>query len=207
MAIVDVIDQNGNKIKELMLNDTVFNTDIHDVAIYLSIKQYLHNQRKWNRATKTKGEVSGGGKKPWRQKGTGRARVGSIRSPLWRGGGTTFGPQPGGRNIKVNKKVIHLAIRSVLSSKYKDKLLIIVDGFNLDKIKTKLASEILNKLGIKNALIILDSINPNFQLSTRNIEKIKVIRNDTVNIFDLMKYKQLVLTEKSALKLEEALSK
>ncbi|MGB9735225.1 MAG: 50S ribosomal protein L4 [bacterium] len=207
MAIVDVVDQNGNKLKELTLDDVVFNSNVHEVAVYLAVRQYLHNQREWHRATKTKGEVSGGGKKPWRQKGTGRARAGSIRSPLWRGGGTVFGPQPGGRELKVNKKVIRLAIRSVLSSKYKDKLLIVVDGFNLDSIKTKIANEILKKLGINNALIVLDSANPNFQLSTRNIEKIKVIRNDTINVYDLMKYKQLVLTEKSALKLQEALSK
>ncbi|MGC9026535.1 MAG: 50S ribosomal protein L4, partial [bacterium] len=171
------------------------------------VKAYLANQRQGTVSTKTRGDVSGSGRKPWRQKGTGRARAGSIRSPLWRGGGTVFGPQPGGRELKVNKKVIRLAIRSVLSSKYKDKLLIVVDGFNLDSIKTKIANEILKKLGINNALIVLDSANPNFQLSTRNIEKIKVIRNDTINVYDLMKYKQLVLTEKSALKLQEALSK
>jgi large subunit ribosomal protein L4 len=207
MANIDVIDQNGNKIKELTLDDKVFNADVHEAAIYLAIKQYLHNQREWNRATKTKGEVSGGGKKPWRQKGTGRARAGSIRSPLWKGGGTTFGPQPGGRMLKINKKVIKLATRSVLSVKYKDKLLIVIDGFNIDKIKTKAVSELFKKLGINNALIVLDSSNPNFQLSARNIPKIKVIRNNTLNVYDIMKYRQLVLTEKSALMLQEALSR
>ncbi len=207
MAIVDVVDQNGNKLKELTLDDMVFNTEVHDTAIYLTIKQYLHNQRQWSRATKTKGEVSGSGKKPWKQKGTGRARVGMIRSPLWRGGGITFGPQPGGRVIKVNRKIVKLAARSVLSSKYKDKMLIVIDGFNLDEIKTKVVYEIFKKLGINNALIVLDGSNPNFQFSARNIDKIKVIRNNTFNVYDAMKYKQLVLTEKAALLFQEALNK
>ncbi len=207
MAIIDVLDQNGNKLKELTLDDSVFNADVHDTALYLTLKQYMHNQRQWSRATKTKGEVSGSGKKPWRQKGTGRARVGTTRSPLWRGGGITFGPQPGGRTIKVNKKIVQLAARSVLSSKYKDKTLFVIDGFNLEGIKTKIVSEIFKKLGISNALIVLDSSNPKFQLSARNIDKIKVIKNNTFNVYDAMKYKQLVLTEKSAMLFQEALIK
>ncbi len=207
MAIVDVVDQNGNKLKELTLDDVVFNAEVHDTAIYLTLKQYLHNQRQWSRATKTKGEVSGSGKKPWKQKGTGRARVGTIRSPLWRGGGITFGPQPGGKVLKVNKKIVQLAARSVLSSKYKGKMLIVIDGFNLDKIKTKVVYEIFKKLGINNALVVLDSSNPNFQLSARNIDKIKIIRNNTFNVYDAMKYKQLVMTEKAALMFQEALNK
>ncbi len=207
MAIVDVVDQNGNKLKELVLDDMIFNNEVHDTAIYLTLKQYLHNQRQWSRATKTKGNVSGSGKKPWKQKGTGRARVGTIRSPLWRGGGITFGPQPGGRVIKVNRKIVKLAARSVLSSKYKDKMLIVIDGFNIDKIKTKVVCEIFKKLGIDNALIVLDSSNPNFQFSARNIDKIKVIKNNMFNVYDAMKYRQLVLTEKAALMFQEALNK
>ncbi len=207
MAIVDVVDQNGNKLKELTLDDTVFNAQVHDTAVYLTLKQYMHNQRQFTRATKTKGDVSGSGKKPWRQKGTGRARVGTIRSPLWRGGGTTFGPQPGGRTIKVNRKIVQLATRSVLSSKFKDKMLVVIDGFNLEGIKTKVAAGIFSKLGISNALVVLDSSNPKFQLSARNIDKIKVIKNNTFNVYDAMKYKQLVLTEKTALMFQEALIK
>ncbi len=207
MAVVDVIDQNGNKLKELTLKDEVFNADVHEPALYLAIKQYMHNQRQWNRSTKTKGEISGGGKKPWKQKGTGRARAGSIRSPLWRGGGTTFGPQPGERMLKVNKKIIKLAGRSALSSKYKDKLLIVVDSFKVDQIKTKAVYGILKKLAISNALIVLDGGNRDFQLSARNLKKIKVIRDTTFNVFDTMKYNQLVLTEKTALVLQEALDK
>ena len=207
MAIVDVVDQNGNKLKELTLDDVVFNAEVHDTAIYLTLKQFLHNQRQWSRATKTKGDVSGSGKKPWKQKGTGRARVGTIRSPLWRGGGITFGPQPGGRVLKVNKKTVQLAARSVLSSKYQGKTLIVIDGFKLETIKTKVVYEIFKKLGINNALVVLDSSNPNFQLSARNIAKIKIIRNNTFNVYDAMKYKQLVLTQKAALMFQEALNK
>lgn len=207
MAVVDVMDQNGNKVKELVLDDNVFNIEMHEPAVYLTVKQYLHNQRQWSRATKTRGEVRGGGRKPWRQKGSGNARAGSTRSPIWRGGGIAFGPQPGGRGFKVNKKIAKLAVRSVLSSKYKDKLLFLVDGFNIDEIKTKKVYTILKKLGINNALVILDSSNPNFQLSVRNINKMKVIRNDVLNVYDIMRYKQLVLTEKTALTLQERLSK
>ncbi len=207
MAVVDVLDQNGNKLKELTLDDGIFNIEVHEPAIYLAVKQYLHNQRHWTRATKTKGEVSGGGKKPWKQKGTGRARAGSIRSPLWKGGGTTFGPQPGGRALKINKKLVKLAARSALSSKYRDKMLMVIDDFKIDQIKTKIVHEMLKKLGINNALIILDTAHQNFQLSARNIDKIKVIRNNTFNVYDVMKYRQLVLTEKTALMLQEALNK
>ncbi len=207
MAIVDVIDQNGNKLKELTLKDEVFNTTVHEPAIYLAIKQYMHNQRQWNRSTKTKGEVRGGGKKPWKQKGTGRARVGSIRSPLWKGGGATFGPQPGERLLKINKKIIKLAERSALSSKYKDKLLIVVDAFKVDQIKTKVVYDMLKKLAINNALIILDGGDKNLQFSARNIPKVKIIRNNTLNVYDIMKYRQLVLTEKTAMMLQEVLSK
>lgn len=207
MAVVDVIDQNGNKLKELTLDDAIFNIDVHEPAVYLVIKQYLHNQRQWTRATKTKGEVSGSGRKPWRQKGTGRARVGTIRSPIWKGGGTTFGPQPGGREIKLNKKVVKLAGRSALSSKYREKLLMVIDDFRVDQIKTKMVYEMLKKLGISNALIILDAGNRNFQLSARNIDKIKIIRNNRFNVYDVMKYRQLVLTEKTALMLQEAFNK
>ncbi len=207
MAIIDVVDQNGNRLKELELNDSVFNAELHEAAVYLAVKHYLHNQRQFDRATKTKGEVSGSGKKPWRQKGTGRARVGMTRSPIWRGGGITFGPQPGGRTLKVNKKVIQLASRTALSSKYRGKTLIVIDEFKLDQIKTKTASGILEKLGVGNALIVLDSANRNFQLSARNIGGVKVIRNNAFNVYDVMRYKQLVLTEKSALMLQEALNK
>lgn len=207
MAIVDVIDQNGNKLKELTLKDEVFNTTVHETALYLAIKQYMHNQRQWNRSTKTKGEVRGGGKKPWKQKGTGRARVGSIRSPLWKGGGATFGPQPGERLLKINKKIIKLAERSALSSKYKDKLLIVVDAFKVDQIKTKVVYDMLKKLAIDNALIILDGGDKNLQFSARNIPKVKIIRNNTLNVYDIMKYRQLVLTEKTAMILQEVLSK
>ncbi|MCL4558447.1 MAG: 50S ribosomal protein L4 [Deltaproteobacteria bacterium] len=207
MAIIDVIDQNGNKLRELTLKDEVFNVKVHEPAIYLAIKQYMHNQRQWNRSTKTKGEISGGGKKPWKQKGTGRARAGSIRSPLWRSGGTTFGPQPGERMLKINKKIIKLAERSALSSKYKDKLLMVVDTFKVDQIKTKMVYEIFKKLAIRNALIVIDGGNKNFQLSARNMKRIKVIRNNTFNVYDIMKYNQLVLTERAAVELQEALNK
>ncbi len=207
MAIIDVLDQDGNKLKDLTINDDVFNRDVHEPSLYLAVREYMHNNRQWTRATKTRGEVSGGGKKPWKQKGTGRARSGSIRSPLWKGGAVVLGPQPIHNEFKVNKKVNKLAMRSALSSRYKEKTMIVVDGFRMDQVKTKQVKEIFKKLNINNALVVLDSNNKNFQLSARNVSKIKVIKNDLINVYDIMKHKQLVVTEKAAMMLGEALSK
>ncbi len=207
MAIIDVLDQDGNKLKDLTINDDVFNRDVHEPSLYLAVREYMHNNRQWTRATKTRGEVSGGGKKPWKQKGTGRARSGSIRSPLWKGGAVVLGPQTIHSEFKVNKKVNKLAMRSALSSRYKGKAMVVVDGFRMDQVKTKQVKEIFKRLNINNALVVLDSNNKNFQLSARNVSKIKVIKNDLINVYDIMKHKQLVVTEKAAVMLGEALSK
>ncbi|MCL4478852.1 MAG: 50S ribosomal protein L4 [Deltaproteobacteria bacterium] len=207
MAIIDVLDQDGNKLKDLTINDDVFNRDVHEPSLYLAVREYMHNNRQWTRATKTRGEVSGGGKKPWKQKGTGRARSGSIRSPLWKGGAVVLGPQMIHSEFKVNKKVNKLAMRSALSSRYKGNAMVVVDGFRMDQVKTKQVKEIFKRLNINNALVVLDSNNKNFQLSARNVSKIKVIKNDLINVYDIMKHKQLVVTEKAAVMLGEALSK
>ena len=203
MLKVDVLDMKGKKVKDIELNENVFGVDVNDIVVHTALVNYLANQRQGTGSTKTRAEVRGGGRKPWRQKGTGRARQGSIRAPQWMKGGIALGPKPRSYKYAIPKKMRKLALKSVLTSKVEDKELIVVDKLELKEIKTKEMVKVLNNLNTKKALIVLSEKNLNVQASARNIENVKTTLVNTINVFDLLKYDNLVITEDAIKKLEE----
>jgi large subunit ribosomal protein L4 len=203
MLKVDVLNIEGKKIGDLELNENVFGVEVNDVVVHAALVNYLANQRQGTQSTKTRSEVSGGGRKPWRQKGTGRARQGSIRAPQWIKGGIALGPKPRKYTYAIPKKMRQLAIKSVLTSKVQDGNLVVVDKLELKEIKTKKMVEILNKLNVNKALIVLHEKNLNVQASAKNIEDVKTTLVNTINIFDLLKYNKLVLTQDTVKAIEE----
>jgi large subunit ribosomal protein L4 len=204
MPKIDVYDINGKKVKELELNEAVFGIEPNEAVVHSVLVNFLANQRQGTQNTKTRSEVSGGGKKPWRQKGTGRARQGSIRAPQWIKGGIALGPKPRSYKYTVNKKERALAIRSVLSAKVLENELVVVDNMPLKEIKTKEMVKALNNLKVEGkALIMLPTKNENIQKSARNIEGVKTTLVETINVYDLLKYNKLVVTEDTVKKLEE----
>ena len=204
MPKIDVYDINGKKVKELELNENVFGIEPNEAVVHSVLINFLANQRQGTQSTKTRSEVSGGGKKPWRQKGTGRARQGSIRAPQWIKGGIALGPKPRSYKYTVNKKERRLAIKSLLSSKVLENELTVVDAFNFDTIKTKQMVNALTNLKVEGkTLIVLADKNENVQKSARNIENVKTLQVNTINVYDLLKYKNLVLTLDTVKKLEE----
>ena len=204
MPKVDVYDINGKKVSDVELNEKVFGIEPNETIVHSVLVNYMANQRQGTQSTKTRSEVSGGGKKPWRQKGTGRARQGSIRAPHWVGGGIALGPKPRSYKYRVNKKERRLAIRSVLSSKVLEKELVVVDKIDFKEIKTKNMVNALNKLKVEGkTLIVLPEKNENVQKSARNIEGVKTSLVNTINVYDLLKYKNLVLTLDAVKKIEE----
>ncbi len=204
MPKIDVYDINGKKVKELELNEEVFGIEPNEAVVHSVLVNFLANQRQGTQNTKTRSEVSGGGKKPWRQKGTGRARQGSIRAPQWIKGGIALGPKPRSYKYTVNKKERALAIRSVLSAKVLENELVVVDNMPLKEIKTKEMVKALNNLKVEGkALIMLPTKNENIQKSARNIEGVKTTLVETINVYDLLKYNKLVVTEDTVKKLEE----
>ena len=203
MLKVDVLDMKGKKVKDIELNENVFGVDVNDIVVHTALVNYLANQRQGTGSTKTRAEVRGGGRKPWRQKGTGRARQGSIRVPQWMKGGIALGPKPRSYKYAIPKKMRKLALKSVLTSKVEEKELIVVDKLELKEIKTKEMVKVLNNLNTKKALIVLSEKNLNVQASARNIENVKTTLVNTINVFDLLKYDNLVVTEDAIKKLEE----
>ena len=203
MLKVDVLDMKGKKVKDIELNENVFGVDVNDIVVHTALVNYLANQRQGTGSTKTKAEVRGGGRKPWRQKGTGRARQGSIRAPQWMKGGIALGPKPRSYKYAIPKKMRKLALKSVLTSKVEEKELIVVDKLELKEIKTKEMVKVLNNLNTKKALIVLSEKNLNVQASARNIENVKTTLVNTINVFDLLKYNNLVLPLETVKKLEE----
>ncbi len=204
MPKVDVYDMEGKKVKEIDLKEEIFGIIPNENIVHSVLVNYLANQRQGTQSTKTRAEVSGGGKKPWRQKGTGRARQGSTRAPQWIKGGIALGPKPRSYTYKVNKKEKRLAIKSVLSSKVNENELVVVDKLALDEIKTKRMVNTLSNLKVEGkALILLPEKNENVQRSARNIEGVKTSLVNTINIYDLLKYTKLVVTVDTIKKLEE----
>ena len=204
MPKIDVLSADGKKVKEIELDENIFGIEPNENVVHLVIVNYLANQRQGTQNTKTRSEVSGGGRKPWRQKGTGRARQGSIRSPQWVKGGIALGPKPRTYTYKVNKKERRLAIKSVLSSKVLEKQLTVVDKLELKEIKTAKMVKTLDNLKITGkTLVVLPENNENVQKSLRNIKGVKASIVDTINAYDLVKYDNLVLTEGSVKKIEE----
>ena len=204
MPKVDVYDLNGKKVSDIELAENVFGIEPNEAIVHSVLKNYLANQRQGTQSTKTRSEVSGGGKKPWRQKGTGRARQGSIRAPQWIKGGIALGPKPRSYRYTVNKKERRLAIRSVLSSKVLEKELTVLDKIELKEIKTKSMVKALAALKLEGkTLIVLPENDKNVVMSARNIEGVKTISANNINVFDLLKYSNLVLPVDTVKKLEE----
>jgi large subunit ribosomal protein L4 len=204
MPKIDVYNIEGKKVSDIELADSVFGIEPNEKIVHSVLVNYMANQRQGTSNTKTRAEVAGGGRKPWKQKGTGRARQGSIRAPQWFKGGIALGPKPRDYSYRVNKKERRLAIRSVLSSKVLENNLVVVDAMNFDAIKTKNMVSALNNLKVEGkTLIVLPEKNENVQKSARNIEGVKTSLVNTINVYDLLKYNKLVLTVDAVKSLEE----
>jgi len=204
MPKVDVYNIEGKKVSDIELKEEIFGNKPNKAVVHSVLKNYLANQRQGTQSTKTRAEVSGGGKKPWRQKGTGRARQGSIRAPQWIKGGIALGPKPRSYKYTVNKKERQLAIKSVLSSKVLEKELTVVDKLEVKEIKTKTMVKALADLKVEGkTLIVLPENNKNVLMSSRNIEGVKTITANNINVFDLLKYTNLILSVDTVKKLEE----
>ena len=205
MAIIDVCDIKKQKVGELELNDAVFNDDVREYLIHEAVKIQLANRRQGTAAVKNRSAVSGGGKKPYRQKGTGQARQGTVRAPHYPGGGVAFGPQPKTYNLSMNKKARKAALRSALSLLFKDERLTIMNSLDLPQISTKSFAGVLNDFSIAKTLVIAEEGNRNLELSARNIKNVKVLRPEGLNVFDIMKYKSIIFTQDAVRRVEGAL--
>ena len=204
MPKIDVYNIEGKKVSNIELADSVFGIEPNEKIVHSVLVNYLANQRQGTSNTKTRAEVAGGGRKPWKQKGTGRARQGSIRAPQWFKGGIALGPKPRDYSYRLNKKERRLAIRSVFSSKVLENNLVVVDAMNFDAIKTKNMVSALNNLKVEGkTLIVLPEKNENVQKSARNIEDVKTSLVNTINVYDLLKYNKLILTVDAVKNLEE----
>ena len=195
MPKVNVLNTEGKKAGTITLSDDIFSVEISQAAMHMMVKNYLANQRQGTQSTLTRTEVRGGGRKPWRQKGTGRARQGSIRSPQWRGGGVALGPKPRKYNFSVNKKLRRLAMKSALTTKLAENELVVIDAFNLEEVKTKNMATILENLQAPGALIVTAAKDENVVLSARNIPGVKTTLVTTLNVYDILKYEKFIVTK------------
>jgi large subunit ribosomal protein L4 len=203
MANVSVYNMEGNEVGSIELNDAVFGVEVNEHLVHLAVVNQLANNRQGTQSAKTRSEVSGGGRKPWRQKGTGHARQGSTRAPQWTGGGVVFAPKPRDYSFKMNKKEKRIALLSALSSKVADSKIVVLDEFKLDEIKTKKFVEVMNNLKVSKALVVLEGENKNVVLSGRNIPTVKVTATNEINTYDILKYDTLVVTKAAVNRLEE----
>ena len=203
MANVSVYNIEGKEVGSIELNDAVFGVEINEHLVHMAVVNQLANNRQGTQSAKTRSEVSGGGRKPWRQKGTGHARQGSTRAPQWTGGGIVFAPKPRDYSFKMNKKEKRAALCSALSSKVAESQIIVLDEFKLDEIKTKKFVEVMNNLKASKALVVLEGENKNVVLSGRNIPTVKVTATNEINTYDVLKYETLVVTKAAVEKLEE----
>ena len=204
MPKVDLYNMDGKVIGDIELSENIFGTEVNEDVLYLAVESYLANQRQGTQSTKTRSEVRGGGVKPWKQKGTGRARQGSIRAPQWIKGGIALGPKPRTYTIKLTKKVKRLALKSALSSKVIDNNVMVLDEINFSEIKTKNMVNVLNNLKLEtNALIVLGDKNENVVRSAKNIPNVKTAYVNTINVYDILKYNKFIMTKEAAAKIEE----
>ena len=203
MANVSVYNIEGKECGSIEVNDAVFGVEVNEHLVHMAVVNQLANNRQGTQSAKTRSEVSGGGRKPWRQKGTGHARQGSTRSPQWTGGGVVFAPKPRDYSFKMNKKEKRAALCSALSSKVAESQIIVLDEFKLDEIKTKKFVEVMNNLKASKALVVLEGENKNVVLSGRNIPSVKVTATNEINTYDVLKYTTLVVTKAAVEKLEE----
>ncbi len=203
MATVSVYNIEGKEVGTIDLNDSVFGVEVNDHLVHKAVVGQLANNRQGTQKAKTRSEVSGGGRKPWRQKGTGHARQGSTRAPQWTGGGIVFAPVPRDYSVKMNKKEKRAALKSALSSRVEEKKFIVIDEINFDEIKTKKFQTVLDNLKINKALVVLEDDNKNAELSARNIPDVKTARTNTINVYDILKYNTVIATKAVVAAIEE----
>ena len=209
MANVSVYNMEGKEVGTMELNDAVFGVEVNEHLVHLAVVAQLANKRQGTQKAKTRSEVSGGGRKPWRQKGTGHARQGSTRAPQWTGGGVVFAPTPRDYSFKLNKKERRAALKSALTSRVEEKKFIVVDEINFDEIKTKKFQTVLNNLNVEKALsvskalVVLEDGNKNAELSARNIADVKTAKTNTINVYDILKYNTVIATKAAVQAIEE----
>ena len=203
MANVSVYNIEGNQVGDIELNDAVFGVEINEHLLHMAVVNHLAAKRQGTQSAKTRSEVRGGGKKPWRQKGTGHARQGSTRAPQWTGGGVVFAPKPRDYSFKLNKKERRLALKSALTSKVVENKIIVLDAFNMDEIKTKKFKAVMDALKVSKALVVVDGDNTNVVLSARNIPEVKTASTNTINVYDILKYDTLVVTQDAVATIQE----
>ena len=195
MANVSVYNIEGNQVGEMELSDAVFGVEINEHLVHMAVVNHLAAKRQGTQSAKTRSEVSGGGKKPWRQKGTGHARQGSTRAPQWTGGGVVFAPKPRDYSFKLNKKEKRAALKSALTSRVVENKIIVLDAFNMDEIKTKKFKAVMDALKVSKALVVVGGDNKNVVLSAKNIPSVKTASTATINVYDILKYDTLVITQ------------
>jgi large subunit ribosomal protein L4 len=203
MANVSVYNMDGKAVGSIELNDAIFGVEINEHLVHLAVVQQLANKRQGTQSAKTRAEVSGGGRKPWRQKGTGHARQGSTRSPQWKGGGVVFAPKPRDYSFKLNRKEKRIALKSALTSRVAAEKIYVLDELNFDAIKTKKMAAVLDGLKVNKALVVLGDKNDNVVLSARNIPSVRTALPNTINVYDILKYDTLILTKDAVAKIEE----
>ena len=203
MANVSVYNMEGKEVGTIELNDAVFGVEVNEHLVHMAVVNQLANNRQGTQKAKTRSEVSGGGRKPWRQKGTGHARQGSTRAPQWTGGGVVFAPVPRDYSFKINKKEKRAALKSALTSRVQANKLIVLDELTMEAPKTKAMQNVLNNLNVKKALVVTKENNANVMLSMRNIPDVKASLVNTINVYDVMKYNTVVLTKDAVAAIEE----
>ena len=203
MANVSVYNIEGKEVGTIDLNDAVFGVEVNDHLVHMAVVSQLANNRQGTQKAKTRSEVSGGGRKPWRQKGTGHARQGSTRAPQWTGGGVVFAPVPRDYSFKMNKKEKRAALKSALTSRVEENKFIVVDELKFDEIKTKNFQNVLNNLNVNKALVVLEDGNTNVEISAKNIPDVKTARTNTINVYDVLKYNTVIATKAAVAAIEE----
>ena len=203
MAKVSVYNIEGKVVGDIELNDAVFGVEVNEHLVHMAVVSQLANNRQGTQSAKTRAEVSGGGRKPWRQKGTGHARQGSTRSPQWTGGGVVFAPKPRDYSFKMNKKEKNIALKSALSSRVAEDKIIVLDSIAFEEIKTKNMVAVLDNLKVNKALVVLNDNDQNVVLSARNIPNVKTASTNTINVYDILKYDKLIVTKDAVATIEE----
>ena len=203
MANVSVYNIEGKEVGTIDLSDAVFGVEVNEHLLHMAVVSQLANKRQGTQKAKTRSEVRGGGRKPWRQKGTGHARQGSTRAPQWTGGGVVFSPTPRDYSFKLNKKEKRAALKSALTSRVEEKKFIVLDEINFGEIKTKNFQNVLNNLNVAKALVVLEDGNKNAELSARNIPSVKTARTNTINVYDILKYNTVIATKAAVETIEE----
>ncbi|MCR5267566.1 MAG: 50S ribosomal protein L4 [Lachnospiraceae bacterium] len=203
MANVSVYNMEGKEVGKMDLNDAIFGVEVNEHLVHLAVVQHLANKRQGTQKARTRSEVSGGGKKPWRQKGTGHARQGSIRAPQWKGGGVVFAPVPRDYSFKLNRKEKRAALKSALTSRVQEEKFFVLDELKLDEIKTKNMANVLNNLKVEKAIVIIDGEDKNVVMSAKNIPNVITASAEALNVYDIMKYNTVVVTKAAVAKIEE----